>query len=372
MTDRRSGATLTIDLDAIAANWHKLRQRVGPDAACAAVVKADAYGLGATRVAPRLHAEGCRDFFVATLGEGLALRQALPDVAIYVLAGVDDGTADEFAARNLIPVLNHLGQAEAWRDTARRIDTTMPAILHIDTGMNRLGLEATEVIRLSTDASLVAGLDLRYAMSHLVSAEIADDPLNEIQRTRFLDAIELLRPALGMPRLSLANSSGIFLGPDYHLAMVRPGVALYGVNPTPKAPNPMAEVVRLTAKILQVRRVDTNQTVGYGATRRLERTSRIATIAAGYADGFLRSASNRAQARLGGLSVPVVGRVSMDLITVDVTDLPESLARPGLEVELIGGGHDVDRLAAEAGTIGYEILTSLGHRYTRHYLESSP
>jgi alanine racemase len=238
--------------------------------------------------------------------------------------------------------------------------------------MNRLGLEQDEVARLGEDASLLAGIEVRQVMSHLVSSELANNSLNALQRDRFRSAVESLRGVLPAPSLGLANSSGIFLGRDYHFSMVRPGVALYGVNPTPNAPNPMAEVVRLTAKILQVRRVDTNQTVGYGATRRLARASRIATIAAGYADGYLRSASNRAQAHLGGLSVPVVGRVSMDLITLDVTDLPESLARPGAEVVLIGGDHDVDRLAEEAGTIGYEILTSLGRRYERRYLGATP
>ncbi|MGD9538886.1 MAG: alanine racemase [Alphaproteobacteria bacterium] len=368
MTAGWSGATLSIDLDAIAANWQSLRCRLAPGASCAAAVKADAYGLGAAQVASRLHAEGCRDFFVARLDEGVRLRQTLPDSTIYVLDGVDRDSAGELIAHDLVPALNHLGQVEAWREAARRGGATLPAALHIDTGMNRLGLEAHEAARLADDASLLAGLDVRHAMSHLVNAEVAGDPLNAIQRERFRAAAERLRRATGTPQLSLANSSGIFLGPDYHFSMVRPGVALYGANPTPNAPNPMAEVVRLTAKILQVRRVDTTQTVGYGATHRPARASRIATVAAGYADGYLRSASNRAQARLGGLRVPVVGRVSMDLITLDVTDLPESLAVPGAEVELIGGDHGVDRLAEEAGTIGYEILTALGRRYRRHYL----
>ena len=218
------------------------------------------------------------------------------------------------------------------------------------------------------EGALIEGVEIRLAMSHLVSAEMSNDPLNAVQRTRFEAALAALKSRFGPLKASLANSSGIFLGPAFHFAMVRPGVALYGVNPTPSGPNPMMEVVRLAAKILQVRRVDRGDTVGYGATHRLARSSRIAAVAAGYADGYLRSASNRASARLGGISVPVVGRVSMDLITLDVTDVPEALALPGAFIDLLSPGYSVEHLAADAGTIPYEILTALGRRYERRYL----
>lgn len=368
MAGRRSSGVLTIDLDAIAANWHTLKRRLSAGTVCAAVVKADGYGLGAREVTRRLHTEGCREFFVATPDEGIGLRAVLPDGAIYVLAGVDRDTAAALIEHRLAPVLNHLGQIEAWRAAAQAAGRGLPAALHLDTGMNRLGLPREELARVIADPALCEGIETRFAMSHLVSSELAEDPLNAAQHARFETALAALKPRFGALPASLANSSGIFLGPSFHFAMVRPGVALYGINPTPNAPNPMREVVRLAAKILQVRRVDRGETVGYGATHRLARPSRIATIAAGYADGYLRSASNRAFARLGGMSVPVVGRVSMDLITLDVTDVPEALAKPGAFIDLLDDAYTVERLAADAGTIAYEILTALGRRYERRYL----
>ncbi|MBM3483213.1 MAG: alanine racemase [Alphaproteobacteria bacterium] len=367
-----AGAVLDIDLEAIAANWLSLKSRLKPGAACAAVVKADAYGLGAARVAPRLEAAGCRHFFVATADEALALRPLLPASALYVLAGVDDRSAGPLAEASILPVLNHAGQIEAWAREAKRRGHVLPAALHLDSGMNRLGLAREEVSRLAAEPLPFDGLAIRVLMSHLVSSEVSGNPLNERQRLRFEEAAARLMPRLGQPQLSFANSSGIFLGPAYHYDLARPGVALYGVNPTPDAPNPMAEVVRLTAKILQVRRVDRGETVGYGATARLTRPSRVAVIPIGYADGLPRSASNRASARIGGISVPVIGRVSMDLITLDVTDVPDALAVPGATVSLIGDGQSIEALAEAAGTIPYEILTSLGARYERRYHEATP
>ncbi len=369
MTSGRSGGVLTIDLDAIAANWRFLKRRLADGVLCAAVVKADGYGLGAAPVALRLFAEGCRDFFVATTDEGVSLRAALsPSATIQVLAGVDPATAAPMLDQRLVPVLNHLGQIETWREAARGAGRALPAVLHIDTGMNRLGLPRDELARLSAEQTLLAGIETRLVMSHLVNSEVPGDPLNDAQRQRFEAAVHILKAGIGAVPASLANSSGIFLGRAYHFAMVRPGVALYGVNPTPGDPNPMSEVVHLTAKILQVRRVDRGETVGYGATHRLARPSRIAVVAAGYADGYLRSASNRASARLGGLNVPVVGRVSMDLITLDVTDVPEALALPGRDVDLLDSDYTAERLAADAGTNPYEILTALGRRYERRYI----
>ena len=367
-----AGAVLDIDLEAIAANWLSLRSRLKPGADCAAVVKANAYGLGAQRVAPRIEAAGCRHFFVATADEALALRPLLRDSALYVLAGVDERSAGALAEASILPVLNHAGQIEAWAREARRRGRTLTAALHVDSGMNRLGLSPEEWTRLAAEPARLEGLSIRVLMSHLVSSELPDEPLNERQRERFNEVAASLLPSLGKPTLSFANSSGIFLGPAYHYDLARPGVALYGVNPTPVAPNPMAEVVRITAKILQVRRVDRGETVGYGATARLTRPSRVAVIPIGYADGLPRSASNRASARIGGISVPVIGRVSMDLITLDVTDVPDALAMPGATVSLIGDGQSIEALAEDAGTIPYEILTSLGARYERRYHEASP
>jgi alanine racemase len=357
-----AGAVLTVDLDAIAANYCLLRDRLGTTA-CAAVVKADAYGLGADRVAPALHEAGCRRFFVALLDEGIALRRALPEAEIYVFIGPLPGTAPVYREHRLIPVLNDLGQVERWQ---RFGGGPLPAVLQIDTGMNRLGLGPDESARLVAEPERLAGIDLRYVMSHLVSAEIADDALNRTQLDRFVAVRDKL-PALAA---SLANSSGIFLGPAFHFDLARPGAALYGVNPTPGAPNPMRNVVRLEGRIVQVRDVDSPMTVGYGATHRVAKKGKIATISVGYADGYLRSLSGRGSCQIGGVRVPVVGRVSMDLITVDVSNVPMQDLEPGGFAALLGDDHGVDDLAREGGTIGYEILTALGRRYHRHYLGS--
>src|SRR5690606_16063815 len=231
----------------------------------------------------------------------------------------------------------------------------------------RLGLDDDELATLAAAPARLDGVDLQLLMSHLACADQPDHPLNAEQLARFRAA----RGRLPAMPASLANSSGIFLGPEYRFDMARPGAALYGVNPQPGRPNPMAPVVRLQARILQVRRIDSPRTVGYGATHRAARPSTIATIALGYADGYLRSLSNRGSCLIGEHRVPVVGRISMDLVTLDVTGVPDGLARPGAVVDVIAPDHPVDAVAEEAGTIGYEILTSLGRRYQRRYIDPS-
>lgn len=359
----RAGALLTIDLGAVRRNWRVLRDRVGPGVRVGAAIKADAYGLGAARVAPVLAEAGCRDFFTATLDEGIAARAVLPDTEarIFVLNGAPPGTDGEFASHRLIPVLNTPDGIAAWREG--------PAALHLDSGMCRLGLTPGEVVELAGDPAFGAR-DIVLTISHLACADEPAHPRNAAQLKSFRDMLARLRDGAG-PRapVSFANSPGIFLGPDYHFDMVRPGAALYGINPTPGKPNPMAEVLRLQGKILQVRDVDRPQAVGYGATHRVAGKGRIATVPVGYADGFARSLGNRASGFLAGYRVPVVGRVSMDLITLDVTDAPADIAAPGAVVDLIGGGRPLDEVAKEAGTIGYEILTGLGARLPRVYVE---
>jgi alanine racemase len=344
---------LRVDLGAIAANWRDLVARHG--APCAGVVKADAYGLGAAPVARALREAGCRAFFVAHLSEGMALRAALgpgPDIA--VLNGFRPG-ADEDAA--LTPVLNHLGDVAAWRGRGRA------ALLHLDTGMNRLGLDAGEAATLAADPSLRDGIGLRFVMTHLACADEPEHALNARQRARFAEAAARVAP--GVAR-SFANSSGLFLGTGFRSDLARPGCALYGINPTPGAPNPMRQAVTLEAEVLQVREVAAGDTVGYGAGWRAAEPRRIATVAAGYADGYLRALSGRSGGWLHGSFVPLAGRVSMDLTTFDVTDLPQT--SPGDRILLIGGaGNTPDDVAARCGTIGYEVLTSLGRRYRRAY-----
>jgi alanine racemase len=351
--------TLEIDLAAIVANWRSLRERHG--AATGAAVKANAYGLGAADVAPALHAAGCRHFFVATLDEALALRPLLPEASIMVLNGAMPGSEAEFIAHDLIPVLNSLDDLARWQLAARQAGQSLRAVLHVDTGMARLGLDEREFALLRAEPHRLEGISLDYVMSHLAAAEQPDSPQNEAQRARFA----AIRAAFPSVRASLANSSGIFLGPGFASDLARPGYALYGGNPTPGRPNPMRNVARLTAPVLQVRQIGPGDSVGYNATWRAARPSRIATIGIGYADGFLRSLSNATSA-LGGFDakpIPLVGRVSMDLINFDVTDFPAIV--PGSLLKLIGPGRDVDALARDAGTSGYEILTSLGSRYRR-------
>ncbi len=361
-TDAQAGAVLTIDLDAVAANWRKLRDRLD-GAECGAVVKADGYGLGMAPVARALAAAGCRSFFIAHAEEGIALRATLADATIYVMHGVAPGQEAELAAHRLIPVANTPDEVACLAQFARARGRAAPAALHIDTGMSRLGLEEHDLDAILAGGSLLAGLELRCVMSHLIAAEAPGDLLAPRQLALF----NRLRARLPTAPASIVNSAGVFRGPEYRLDLARPGAALYGLNPLESAPNPMAQVVELKGRILQVRQIDSPRTVGYGATHRVAAPSRVATVAVGYADGYLRSLSNRGSAFLGGVRVPVVGRVSMDLITLDVTGVPEALAHAGAPVELIGPHHSPDDLAREAGTIGYEILTSLGRRYRRIY-----
>lgn len=359
-----ASAVLTIDLGAVAENFHRL-QAAAPGSRVAAVVKANAYGLGADEVGEALWQAGCRTYFVAHEEEGVALRATLADADILVLHGMQ-GRASEALRAGLIPVLNHQGALEGHRDRAREAARRLPAALHLDTGMWRLGFSEAELAAL--DPATWDALDLRLVMSHLACAEDPASPLNGIQRERF----EQRRGLLPDAPASLANSSGIFLEPAYHYQLCRAGVALYGVNPTPGRPNPMAAVVTLEAPVLQVLEVDAHGTVGYGATFEVDKGARLATIPVGYADGYLRAASGRASARIGEHVVPLAGRISMDLITLDVSAVPEDAVRPGTMARLIGGPDGLDRLAAAAGTIGYEVLTRLGTRFARRYIGPAP
>ncbi len=354
---------LIVDLDAVAANWRHLDALAAPGRA-AAVVKANAYGLGAVPVVRRLLREGVRHLFVARLEEALALRPEVPpEVMIGVLNGLCPGEETVAAEARLVPVLNDLGAIERWGAVASARETRLPAILHLDTGMNRLGLDGRELQRLAQDPRRLAAIDLRFVMTHFVSADCADDPRNAEQVALFHARRALLPPC----RASIANSSGIFLGSIAASDLARPGAALYGLNPTPGRPNPMQPVVTVEARILQMRDIEAGETVGYNATWRAERASRIATIAAGYADGYQRVLSNRGVGWLAGRRVRIVGRVSMDLVTLDVTDVPE--AAPGAVVQLIGPEIPPDEVAAAAGTNGYEILTALGAaRHRRVYV----
>ena len=359
-----SQAELIIDLDALVANWRSLAARIAP-ATCAAVVKADAYGVGAEQAAKALFDAGCRVFFVAQPSEGARVRAAVgAQAAIYVLNGLIGGAGrlDPYAAHDLRPVLGSLEDLRIW--SGGGLGGRIKAAVHVDTGMNRLGLPQAEALSLAGQAGRL-GIDL--VMSHFVSSEEPTDPLNAQQIERF----EAVRAAFPGLRASMANSAGLFLPQRPFCDLARPGYALYGGNPTPDVPNPMRAVVTLRAPVIQTRVIGIGESVGYNAQWTAKRVSHLATIGVGYADGLLRAlmgtdARTGGEAMVAGVRCPFAGRVSMDLTVIDVTDVPGGV-RAGDMVELLGAAITVDDMAARAGTIGYEILTNLGRRYARTY-----
>jgi alanine racemase len=365
-----ASAVLTIDLNALVENWRSLCARLHP-ARCAAVIKADAYGLGAQAVVRALLRAGCRDYFVALVDEGVQLVDGLGphwpvDARIHVLHGPFAGAERECLEKGLVPVLNSLEQIERWQTLARAAGRELPAAIHGDTGMARLGLSPADLAVLDAEPERLQGIRPTLVMSHLVSAELLDDPLNEQQRRRFVE----LRSRWPQVPGSLVNSSGIFLGPDFHADLARPGAALYGVAPIAGAANPMRAVVRLQGRMIQTRDIGTGDGVGYNHIWHARRPTRIATVSVGYADGYLRSLSSGARLRLHGRTLPLVGRVSMDTVTVDVTGVPQEHLHPGALFDLIDEVQDINALAAQAGTNAYEILTNLGPRYQRQYIGS--
>jgi alanine racemase len=365
-SEGEAGGILTVDLAAIEANWKTLASMTLP-VECAAVVKANAYGCGLEPVTRKLAKAGCRTFFVADIVEARSVRAIAPDVTIYVLNGMMPGSAAAFADGSFRPVINSLTELAEWDAFVADNRWRGGAALHVDTGMNRLGITIQEAIAIAPRIhSENHGFTL--LMSHLACAETPDHAMNDRQIRMFRE----IRISYRGISSSLANSSGIFLGGTVFCDMVRPGIALYGANPTPGKKNPMRPAVELKARIIQVRAVNRGETVGYGASWTAGRPGRIAVVAVGYADGFLRSAGASkgkpaAEVIIVGRRCPVVGHVSMDLFAVDVTDLAEGTARRGDFATLIGDGMSIDDLAASMGTIPYEVLTSLGHRYHRVY-----
>jgi len=359
---------IVIDLDAISANWTALAKLVAPTG-CAAVVKADAYGLGAGRVIPALYRAGCRNFFVATQAEAVAARSFAPGATIYVLDGVMPGCAAEMAAFGLRPVMSCIAEAREWAELADADTSAPPAALHVDSGLNRLGMSARDFAVLIGDRQLVARLDIALIMSHLACADAVDHPMNKEQ----LSVFDRIRKQLPKARASLAASDGLMLGTPYHFDLVRPGYALYGGQAAPECA-PVKPVVRVSARILQIQDVPLGARIGYSATYRATSTRRIATIAAGYADGIFRHASapngeEGGAVVIRGRLAPIVGRVSMDLITVDVTDIGEPAPQRGDFADLIAPELPLEAVGLSARTIGYEVLTRLGKRFHRQYVE---
>ena len=368
--ENAAGGILHIDLDALASNWRILRDRAG-GAQTAAVVKANAYGTGIENAVPALGRAGCDTFFVAHLSEAIRVRAVAPGAAIYVLNGLFSGTCPTYAEFDLRPVLGSFEEIAEWAGFCRAKGRKLKAAIHVDTGMNRLGLTVPQGLTLKDRAEL-KDFETALLMSHFVSAEESDNPLNRQQ----IEAFQAVRATLpGIPA-SLANSSGLFLKDKPHFDLARPGYALYGGNPTPDQANPMKPVVGLEARIVQLRWVEADHTVGYNGRWLALEKRRIATLSVGYADGYPRSSSARGKsgeellagmALVAGRPCTFAGNVSMDLITIDVTDVPASQIQRGDTVTLIGGDLSIDEVGRRAGTIGYEILTNLGPRYARAY-----
>ncbi len=375
-----SHATLDISLSAIAENYRRLSARLA-SGVCAGVIKANAYGLGAPEVAGALWKAGCRDYFVATPEEGIALREAgFRKGNLFIIHGVPKGAEKTFIEYNLSPVHNTLEQLKRW---GRYVDGQMgrwaekkksshppirpSSILHIDTGMRRLGLTREEVALLAENPDWLKAAQVTHYMSHLACA---DDPKHAMNQQQLSDLQKALK-FLPKRKISLANSSGIYLGKAFHFDLARPGCALYGINPTPEKKNPMLGVARLTAPILQIRTLTKRESVGYDATYYGKKGDRIATVGIGYADGYFRHLSNQGYGFIANKKVPIVGRISMDMVMLDVTHLAERELTSGARVEFIGSHISVDALADLAGTIGYEVYTRLGRRVERRYVDTA-
>ena len=372
----QSLSRLTIDLDALARNYLFLKKNLAAGVDCAAVVKADAYGLGATPIAQTLYRQGCRHFFVADIDEARTLLHSLRtdadhaapgmpgyDVQVYVLDGPHGAVPEDFLIKGVVPVLNSIEDVQFWAGVAKQHERRLSSVLHIDTGMNRLGLSPADVASIAQNPDILSAFDLRYIMSHLACAEDKNHPMNAQQLATFQRSVQMIK---GTWRLSLANSGGVFLGADYHFDLVRPGAALYGLQAQTDLPNQMQNVLLLDARVLQVRMVDQDGTVGYAATSPVKKGMCIATIAIGYADGYFRSLSNRGTVYIHNKACPVLGRVSMDSVIVDISHITSPVS-VGDWAEVIGKNQSVDDLAAKAGTIGYEVLTNLGARLKRTY-----
>jgi alanine racemase len=365
----RAPVRLRIDLSALADNWRDLARRAAPGR-CAAVVKANAYGTGVSEAAPALRAAGARVFFVAHFSEGIAVRRVLPaEAAIYVLNGLESGAdPSDYAEHRLAPAIGGEEELTRWSAFAARRDRISPCAIHLDTGMNRLGFDSLARLKWAMEMhGATSGADL--LMSHFVSSEMPDDPLNQAQ----IELFEAARAVFPHLPASLANSSGMFLDPSPIYDLGRPGYALYGGNPTPGRPNPMRPVVTLTAAIQQIRSIEAGMSCGYNAQWTAKRPTRLATLLIGYADGLPRGAGATdarpgAEVAVAGRRAPLVGRVSMDLTIIDVTDLPEDAVRVGDPVEFFGPSVDLDEFATRSGTIGYHLLTSLGPRHQRDYV----
>lgn len=363
---------LTINLAAIQANWLQLKA-LAPSAQVAGVIKANAYGIGAAQVGNALYLAGCREFFVATLDEALAARKFLPsDAIIYVLGGARSGDENSFIEARLVPILCSLPAIKNWAKFNALRGMAAPSVIKINTGMTRFGLDIHELKAVCAEQNLLKTINPILVMSHLACADEPDHLLNTFQRDSFVECIHWIRSLLPNVRFSLANSSGIFLGKQWHFDLVRPGAALYGIAPQPDVVNPMKAVVALALPVLQVRRLTETASIGYGAEAVLPAGARIAVVAGGYADGVNRTLGRNPEGILCGLPVQAVGRVSMDVTIFDISNIQASDDQLLQSmVEVINDKLSLDYLSKKNKLLGYEVLTSLGSRYKREYLSGT-
>lgn len=359
---------LTIDLAALRQNYRTLKDKVGTNVDVASVVKANAYGLGAIPVTRELVAAGCTRFFVANMEEALALRKTFPDITILILNGFYQSGAELYIQNDLIPVIGSFMEIERYSALAQKAGRRLPAYLHFNTRMNRLGLGSVETEKLLSQMAILNDLDIQCVMSHMACADEKDHPLNQTQHNVFT---EIAQHFPNIPK-SFCNSSAIFRNQDWHFDIVRPGMALYGLNPTPETDNPMQPVINLKAPIMRTRTVYKGAHVGYGATYESTKDTPLATVSIGYADGIFWSLSNKGAFYWNGIRCPIRGRISMDMTTVDLSDIPESQRpKPGDYLEVIGPHQSPADLARDANSFDYEILTSLSNRYDREYIKAS-
>lgn len=356
---------LTIDLGALRDNYALIQNRVGPNCQVSAVVKANAFGLGAKKVTEALIEAGCSHFFVASLNEALDLRESFKDITIYVLSGFYQSRSELYIEHNFIPIIGSFIEMETYTALGKKHGRKLPAFLHFNTRMNRLGLGSVEQEELWNNLDRLNGIDVKGVMSHLACADEPDHEMNVLQLELFQKISKHFPNAIK----ALANSSGVFCGTNFHFDMVRTGFALFGGNPNTQQASPTKPVVSLKVPIVRTRIVYEGAVVGYSASYQFEKESQIATVSAGYADGIHRSLSNSGVFYWNSIRCPIRGRVSMDLTTVDLSEIPkDQRPKPGDYLEVLGENQTIDALAADAGTIGYEILTSLGNRYERVYV----
>jgi len=361
-----SGGVLTVDLDALQANYRRVESLIG-QSHIGCLVKADAYGLGLGPVARALAQAGCETFFVAEAPEGVRLRKLLPRNIIYVLNGLFPHSAALYRAHDLRPCLSSLAEVKDWTEEAKRCGETLPAALHFDTGLNRLGIPASEADQLVAKPELLKGIAVELVMSHLACADEPEHPKNLQQLAHFRE----IRARFPHAKASLSNSAGIFLGKDYHFDLVRPGIGIFGGNPFVARENPFQSIIRIEARVLQIHNISKGDTVGYGASYMADGPRRVAVLSAGYGDGYFRalgsSGGKGGRVWIKGYFAPIVGRVSMDMTSIDITDIPAGEVARGDLVELAGPHVSIDELGQKAGTFSYEILTNLGERYARLY-----